>query len=267
MRNPGRWIVVIIALIGVAAIVYYNWFRQAPEVQPQPQPPAPPVATKPAPETEAKPKIQYPVTEAEEEKPLPVLGESDAAMKEALTGLFGRYALGKYFYLDEIIRRIVATVDNLPREKLSQRLVPVKPVPGKFLVTGKQENFELDPANYARYAPYVHLAEAVNVKKAVAVYVHFYPLFQKAYKDLGYPTGYFNDRLIEVIDHLLAAPDVKAPVKLVQPKVFYEFAHPGLEALSAGQKIMIRMGPENAAKIKARLKDYRRELSGQELKQ
>jgi len=181
--------------------------------------------------------------------------------------LFGQNTLAKYFYLDDIIRHIVATVDNLPRDKVSQRLMPVRPVAGKFLVAGKEENIVLDPANYARYAPYVRLAEAVNVKKLVAVYVHFYPLFQQAYKDLGYPTGYFNDRLIEVIDHLRAAPDVKAPVMLVQPKVFYEFADPGLEALSAGQKIMIRMGPENAAKMKAKLKEYRRELTGQELNQ
>lgn len=27
-------------------------------------------------------------------------------------------------------------------------------------------------------------------------YVRLYPLFQKAYVELGYPNGYFNDRLI-----------------------------------------------------------------------
>jgi len=265
MKNPIKWVIAVVALIGVAAIVYYHWFRE--EAAPQPQPPAQPVETKPMPETKPAPKIQYPVEEQAGEKPLPTLGESDSAMREALESLFGRSVFAKYFFLDEIIRRIVVTVDNLPREKVSQRLMPVKPVQGKFLVTGAEENAVINPANYARYKPYVQLAETVDVKKLVAVYVHFYPLFQQAYKDLGYPNGYFNDRLIEVIDHLLAAPDVKGPVKLVQPKVFYEFADPGLEALSAGQKIMIRMGPENSAKIKAKLKEYRRELTREELKQ
>jgi hypothetical protein len=265
MKNPVRWVALVLVLAGIAAVIYYRWYSQAP--QPQPQPPAPAVETKPAPETKAEPKIQYPIAEPKEAKPLPALGESDAAMKEALEGLFGQKAFAEFFYLDGIIRRIVATVDNLPRAKVAQRVMPVKPVAGKFLVSGKEDNSVLNPANYSRYAPYVRLAEAVSVKKLVAVYVHFYALFQQAYKDLGYPTGYFNDRLVEVIDHLLVAPDVQGPIKLVQPGVLYQFADPELEARSAGQKILVRMGAENAARIKAKLKEIRRELTAQELKQ
>ncbi|HMK14935.1 MAG TPA: DUF3014 domain-containing protein [Burkholderiales bacterium] len=264
MKNPIRWVVLILGLAGVAAIVYYHWFRQEPELLPQPPAPA---EAKPAPETKAEPKIQYPIAESSEAKPLPALSESDAAVQKALAGPVGQKAFADFFYLDGIIQRIVATVDNLPREKVSQRLMPVKPVAGKFLVTGEEDNLVLNPANYLRYAPYVKLAEAVNVKQLVAVYVYFYPLFQQAYKDLGYPSGYFNDRLVQVIDHLLAAPDVQEPVKLVQPSVMYQFADHELEALSAGQKIMVRMGAKNAARIKAKLKEYRRELISQEFKQ
>lgn len=79
--------------------------------------------------------------------------------------------------------------------------------------------------------------------------------------DLGYPKAYFNDRLIEVIDHLLAAPEVPAQTKLVQPKVFYQFADPDLETRSAGQKILMRIGNENAARIKAKLREIRSELT------
>ncbi len=77
---------------------------------------------------------------------------------------------------------------------------------------------------------------------------------------MGYPSAYFNDRLIEVIDHLLAAPEVKDPVSLVQPAVRYEFADPALQSLSAGQRIMLRMGNANAMKVKAKLREIRREL-------
>ena len=66
-------------------------------------------------------------------------------------------------------------------------------------------------------------------------YRHFYPLFQQAYVDLGYPDGYFNDRLVEVIDHLLATPDVAGPIKLTQPSVFYQYADPSIEERSAGR--------------------------------
>ena len=67
--------------------------------------------------------------------------------------------------------------------------------------------------NGLRYTPYVLLIETVDLRRAVAVYVRLYPLLQRAYEDLGYPKRYFNDRLVEVIDQLLAMPDVSVPLK------------------------------------------------------
>jgi hypothetical protein len=64
-----------------------------------------------------------------------------------------------------------------------------------------------------------------------------------------------------VIDHLLAAPEVPVQTKLVQPKVFYRFADPDLEKRSAGQKILMRIGNENAARLKAKLREVRSELT------
>ena len=69
--------------------------------------------------------------------------------------------------------------------------------------------------------------------------------------------------MVEVIDILLAGPDFQEPVRLVRPKVYYEFADAELEALPAGQKILIRIGAENAAKIKAKLREIRGELTAQ----
>jgi Protein of unknown function (DUF3014) len=142
-------------------------------------------------------------------------------------------------------------------------LRPLKSAPGPFAVAGRDDRAVIAKDNPERYALYVWLAEAIDTKKLVALYVELYPLFQRAYQDLGYPKGYFNDRLIEVIDHLLATPEVKEPIKLVRPKVMYEFAAPELEARSAGQKTLIRMGGANAAKIKAKLREIRREITTQ----
>jgi hypothetical protein len=88
-------------------------------------------------------------------------------------------------------------------------------------------------------------------------------LFQQAYRELGYPKGYFNDRVVEVIDSLLATPEIQEPVKLDRPKVYYQFNDAGLEALPAGQKILIRIGAENAAKVKAKLREVRGALTSQ----
>jgi hypothetical protein len=88
-------------------------------------------------------------------------------------------------------------------------------------------------------------------------YFHFYPLFQSAYQSLGYPNGYFNDRLVQVIDSLLATPNPSGPIELTRPNVLYTFADPSLEALPAGQKLLLRMGPDNAAVVKGKLKELR----------
>jgi hypothetical protein len=114
------------------------------------------------------------------------------------------------------------------------------------------------PGKRARYTPYVKIAEAVDAKKLVGLYVRLYPLFQESYEKLGYPKKYFNDRLIVVLDNLLAAPNIKEPVKLVQPNVFYLYADPDLEKRSIGQRILMRTGSKNEAKIKAKLREINR---------
>ena len=128
------------------------------------------------------------------------------------------------------------------------------------------EEVLLNSNNSARYAPYVRVFETLDARTLARRYFDSYPLFQRAYAELGFAGQRFHDRLIEAIDDLLEAPELTGAVKLVRPKVFYQFADPELESLSAGQKIMIRMGPQNAAKVKAKLRDIRRELSARQIR-
>jgi hypothetical protein len=182
-------------------------------------------------------------------------------VRDALTAVFGNSSLAQYVLFDGFVRRVVASVDALPRKSVPQRVLPFKPVPGAFVTAGQAEGLLIARENAARYTPYVRVAEAVDTRQLVAVYVRFYPLFQQVYVELGYPNGYFNDRLIATIDDLLAAPEAPDAVPLTQPKVLYAYADPELEALSAGQKMMLRMGNDNAARIKAKLRDIRRALT------
>ena len=242
-------LIATVALVAIAGVVYFqNRQASAPE---QTAPPPPP------PKEEAEPAIRNPVPEAAPETTLPALAESDGAMRDSLTGIFGRDAVAQFLTPKDIIRRFVVTIDNLPRKKVAVELRPLVPTPGKFATSGSDETLTLDPHNYSRYAPLVRLVEAADAKQLTALYFRFYSLFQRAYEDLGYPGRYFNDRLVEVIDDLLATPQVTGPIKLVQPRVFYEFADTALEARSAGQKVLIRMGNENADAIKAKLTEIR----------
>jgi Protein of unknown function (DUF3014) len=251
-RSWLTWVLlaVLVAVIGGAG--YYYWQKQL-----EPEPPArvgveprvpalPPQAEKPA--------IQFPVPDVEEpaEQPLPALEQSDARIGELVTGLVGRGAFKSFVSPAQLIRRIVATVDNLPRKIAPVRMRPVPPVPGQFTPGAR---------NQARYSSHVKAFQAIDARALVQGYAKLYPLFQRAYADLGYRDRHFNDRLVEAIDDMLAAPELTSPPELVQPKVLYQYADPALEGRSAGQKFMMRLGAENAAKVKAKLREIRRELT------
>ena len=244
--------VAVVLVLGLAAGAYFFWPRDAA----LPLPPAPvPAASLPAPAPASQP--HHPMEAAPPEQPLPALNASDGPVAAALAALVGLDAFGKLFVTENLVRNIVATIDNLPREQVSQRVNPLRPAEGLPLTTGKGASLTLAPANAARYAPQMRLAEAVGTKELVAFYRRHYPLFQQAYVELGYPKGYFNDRLVAVIDHLLETPEPAGPIRLAQPKVLYEFADPALEELSAGQKTMLRIGKDNRERVKAKLREIR----------
>jgi hypothetical protein len=246
---------VVVVIIGIGA--YYRYYAQGtPEkVKEARPPPAPPAVTT------DEGGIQHPIPSAgADTTALPPLNQSDQVVRDSLVGLLGSRSVEQFLVAENVVRHIVVTVDNLPRKKVATDLRPVKPTPGGTVVSNQGDATTLSVSNYARYAPFVHLVESTDPKTLAAIYFHLYPLFQQAYEDLGYPGRFFNDRLVEVIDHLLAAPEPQGPIDLVQPKVFYQYADLKLEDLSAGQKLMIRMGPANERTLKAKLRDLRAEL-------
>jgi len=253
-RGPAGVIVAALALAGAGAAAYFLWPRTPP-----PLPggsvtvPATPPATAQLP--------RHPVQAEPAETPLPELKASDGPVAAALSALVGLDAFGRMFVTENLVRNIVATVDNLPREQVSQRVNPVRAVPGLPATAGRNASLTLAPANAARYAAYMRIMDNTDTAQLVAFYKRHYPLFQQAYVDLGYPGGYFNDRLVETIDDLLATPEPDGPLLLKQPKVLYEFADPQLEERSAGQKAMLRIGKENRERVKAKLREIRAAIS------
>jgi len=185
-----------------------------------------------------------------------------------LGDLLGARDMAAFLQMDGLVRRVVATVDNLGREHTPARLWPVNPTPERFAVVGSGPVQTIGLDNAARYGALVRWIESVDMERAVALYARLYPLFQQAYEELGYPGRYFNDRLVAVIDHLLQAPEPASPVAVkltevkgdvpsTRPWVRYEFADPQLQSLSSGQKIMVRVGLENERRLKVRLKALR----------
>ena len=203
--------------------------------------------------------LQHPVA-TDPTVALPTLAASDAAFVPAIATLAGD-AVSAFVEPQGLIQRIVVSIDNLPNGRLTMKQRPLKAVAGEFAVAGDDDALVLDAANHARYAPLVAAVEQIDPAALAAVYRHFYPLFQQAYQELGYPDGYFNDRVIAVIDHLLDAPPIPDAPLLERPNVLYRYADPALEARSPGHKILMRIGPQHAARVQATLRAWRAQLA------
>lgn len=265
MHKKLLWPVILAGLVGLVVIFYP---RPAPEPPQQPLDlPEPAPATRPdtsplfVPDADPEPAPEFLAVDPPDAlPPLPALNESDADARAALAGAAGEALVDQHLVTDDVIRKLVATVDNLPREALWIKSRAVPPVEGRLLVEGPEGARVLSPANFVRYAPVAQLVGAVDVGALASAYRQHYPLLQQAYEELGYPGRQFHNRALEVIDHLLATPAVDGPIRLEQPHVLYTFADPRLEALSPGQKIMLRVGPEHAAVFRAKLIELRAAL-------
>jgi hypothetical protein len=261
-RSGNSWAVIALLAIALVGLVVYRYFEAANE------PAAAPAAETPQPaEVRRRPGPIYPLdpiaTGEDAERnlvPLPTLDDSDGYLRLELVNIYGK-RLDELLGREALVEKFVATLDNLPRAHVAERLRPVGSIAGPFMVETDGDATFISPANFERYAFLVDLFVNADMDAIEDVYRRYYPLLQQAYVALGYPNGYFNDRVVEVIDHLLSTPSPTGPLQLSRPHVLYELADPDLEALSSGQKLLLRMGNSNAAKVKDALAQLRKRIA------
>ena len=264
--NRGAVIAVVVLLAGAAAVVgWRESHRPRAASPPVAAPVAPPAPAPPPPVPDAAaPAVHHPVP-AGDRQGLPALDDSDGYVKKALGELLGRQPVASFLRLEGAVRRFVATVNNLAGDQAGASLWPVNPTPGAFDTETSDGGLVISSRNAERYAPFVRFAEGIDSHRAVALYFRLYPLLQRAYEDLGFPGKYLNDRVVEVIDNLLATPKVRGPIRVKRVGAdggtstggLYLYDDPALESATAGQKILLRIGTDNAAKLTAKLTELR----------
>ena len=260
MNDPNvKLLLFVVLAIGLAGALMYFWDDIRPPAEVPVVVQQEPVATEqPAPGKPNHPIVPFRSSGSRELVALPPLDDSDSYFLLALTDIFGT-AVGRLLVNEALIDKFVATVDNFTRSHVAEKIRPVGRLSRAFGVAASNDNgsFYLSTDNYERYDSLVELVAGSDLEVVAETYRRFYPLFPESYVRLGYPNAYFNDRVVDVIDHLLLTPEPDEPVRLVRPHVLYEFADPELEALSSGQKLLLRMGNEHTARIKKVLRDLR----------
>lgn len=271
MANKSMAIIAAIAVIGLLFLVYLAATFETPEgtrtveiEQPVPRPPEPAPREVPAPlptVTEPLPVERPQVVEApaviEEVVDLPVLNMSDAFVLTRLSALETGATLTNIVASEELVRKFVVFVDNVAEGNLPQMEYPVNRLPQAMAVRELDENlFEMQTVSYQRFTPVIDALAAVDPDQAMAIYRMIRPLFQEAYAELGYPNRSFDETVLRAINEVTNARTAEGPFQLIKPKVMYIYANAEIESMSPVEKQLLRMGPQNAEKLKAVLAQY-----------
>ncbi|QDF65795.1 DUF3014 domain-containing protein [Shewanella sp. SNU WT4] len=194
---------------------------------------------------------------------LPELDNSDEFISQKAKALTATTGLAPLLMTQDMARQFVVFVDNLAQGQVIRKLTPIKGPTLPFTASDITDKMYLDPDSYQRYDLYSNAFASLNPQQLQATYKQLLPLLEQAFTELGYQDMTFDGRLDEAISVLLAAPIIQTPIEVTSVSVNYKFADPALEALPAAQKLMIRMGPENAAKVKHSLRKLNQVRSGQ----
>ncbi|MCG9697825.1 DUF3014 domain-containing protein [Shewanella sp. Isolate11] len=268
-------IAIIVILIIVVGAAYY--FLDSEERQTEPELPAPitqpevvpeqPLVTDaqlPEPEATVEPEVIEPVEEpAPAEEPLPALADSDHYVTEKTLEVANGMKIDPVLVEKDIVRHFVVFVDNIAQGELARKVSPLKAPNTNFTVSDVTNKTYLNPDSYHRYDLYADFVSNLNEQQLMQTYDKLTPLLNEAFEELGYQDMSFNQRMIEAINLMLAAPIIEQPIELSSVSVNYKFVDPELEALPNAQKLMIRMGPENSKKVKAAMRKLKQQLQQQ----
>ena len=288
MSKLGIWVVAAIAVFTLLYLVYLAATFEAPtgtttvivpatavqslaepapvimptlpqtRLQPREQPPA--IAATPViEEAPVEVEIAAPIIEAlpTELVELPSLNDSDDFVLEGLRALQNGVALIRVLADDQLIRSIVVFVDNISRGEFPQTSLPYKRIGQEMSVRNIDENLFVMGANaHDRFNQLIDTFVAVDTDQALILYRTLQPLFQNAYAEIGSRNVNFDDTLRSAINAVLRSPDVEGPYQLVKPSVMFLYADASIENMEEMQKQLIRIGPENIEKLKAKLRQF-----------
>lgn len=272
--------IVLVVLLSAGGYYYYSGDSDSPKLIPNapivlPEtPPSEPMTLESAPEsetTETTPAVTETNTNSTETsavaepevvvEPVPVLAESDAFVQQKALAMINNNVLSSSLVQQDLVRQFVVFVDNLAQGELTRKVSPLKGPEKLFSVSEITNKVYLNPEGFHRYDAYVDSIAKMDEQSLITTYKQLTPLLEEAFTELGYSNAKFNDRMLQAIKMLLAAPIIEDPIELNSISVNYQFVDPNLEALPSAQKLLIRMGPENTRKLKVALRKIENQLS------
>ena len=214
------------------------------------------VAVEPAP-------VEVPVVAAPEIAVvnLPTLNDSDSFVLEGLQAMQNGVAMVRLLTNEQFVRNFVVFVENVSRGGFPQTELPYRPLGQEMPVSNIDDNlFLMAPAAHARFNQVVDTFVALETDQMLTLYRTLSPLFQQAYAEIGFRDVNFDDTVRRALTQVVSAAPVEGPYQLVKPSVMYLYADSNIENLSEVNKQLIRLGPENSAKLQEKLRQFLQQL-------
>ena len=250
-------VIVFAALIVIAAGIYFLLIRDKTPVEMEEEI----VTQELEPQAEEKPEeISKPVLETVDVE----LEDSDPAVREKAADLSDKTRYDRWLDTRNIISKFVAAVDNVAHGLSPRSQIDFFKLDEDFKAVKTEDGWIADQESYRRYDPVAEVFLSLDIEKSVKLYYQFKPVIQEAYAKLGYPEQDFTDTLNRAADELLAVPVVASPIRLERRMMSYVMTDPELENLSAAQKHLLRMGPENVRKTQAKIKEIKQAVNNPE---
>ena len=266
-RRPQWALAVVAAAIIAIAVFYFQKETPAPVSTAESTPPAiepPPVALvlPPAPDIPVPTPDPAPAPTEVAEPVALTLEVSDPELRIALADAGDSTLLKTSLASGNLVQRCASVVDSVNRGRVPYKALPIRPPAEKFSVVKVENQSFLDPASYQRYDGYAAAIADLNTDTLVSAFNRFRPLLEQAYAGLGYPAEDFDNAVIRSLDRILATPELREPIALKRKEAIYLHADSRLEELTDVQKLLLRMGPDNAALIKGQAQALRSGLLG-----
>ena len=267
-----HFLIVGAIIVIILAVVFWPSKKEDPVIpEPevvQPEVEQPPVEqeepevfeTKPAPppvELEESDDIE-PLPEPVEPEPEP-LDVSDVGIKSSLLEIStsSDETVNRILVNEGLLQRFVVSVTNLANDEMAPNHQLLTPPEQPFRVYSQAGKQWIDAASYKRYTPYVDMLESFDSEALLGLYAIYKEEIQAKYAEIGDPDRDFDEVLQEAFDQLLDTPEVPVPVEVYTDSVMYKYTDPRLESLNEPQKQLLRTGPDNMRRIKAKLREMK----------
>jgi hypothetical protein len=184
------------------------------------------------------------------------LNQSDPAVRELIAAAQVPGLLREWSRQKELLRMVVAAVDNIAQGESPVVQLAFLTPKEKLSVIEKNGTTCLDPRSYRRYDALINVFMAIPDETLIFWYKKLSPTLEAAFRELGYPGITFAQRLKQASEQLDQVPVTRENAPLEKKILSYAFADSNLEDLNPAQKHFLRLGPQNVARIKKKLRRF-----------